>query len=66
MAVSAQLVYRFNGFRVDPARRLMFGADGQPIPLKPKVFDTLLFLIERRGELVDKQALLEGVGGHAV
>src|SRR6185503_9867314 len=66
MAVSAQLVYRFNGFRVDPARRLMFGADGQPIPLKPKVFDTLLFLIERRGERVDKQALLEGVWPHVV
>jgi TolB-like protein/DNA-binding winged helix-turn-helix (wHTH) protein/Tfp pilus assembly protein PilF len=44
----------------------MFGADGQPIPLKPKVFDTLLFLIERRGELVDKQALLEGVWPHVV
>ena len=41
-----------------PSRRLMFGVDGQPIPLKPKVFDTLLFLIEHRGELVDKQALL--------
>jgi TolB-like protein/DNA-binding winged helix-turn-helix (wHTH) protein len=66
MAVSAQVVYRFNGFRVDPARRLMFGADGQPIPLKPKVFDTLLFLVERPGELVAKEVLLEAVWPHVV
>ena len=66
MAVSAQVVYRFNGFRVDPARRLMFGADGAPIPLKPKVFDTLLYLVERPGELVAKEALLEAVWPHVV
>ena len=66
MTSSAQLAYRFNGFRVDPVRRLLFGADGEPIPLKPKVFDTLLYLVERPGELVDKQALLEAVWPHVV
>ena len=66
MAVSAQVAYRFNGFRLDPARRLLFGADGQPIPLKPKVFATLLYLVERPGELVDKEALLEAVWPHVV
>ena len=66
MTSSAQLAYRFNGFRVDPVRRLLFGADGQPIPLKPKVFDTLLYLVERPGELVDKRALLEAVWPHVV
>ena len=66
MTSSAQLAYRFNGFRVDPVRRLLFGADGEPIPLKPKVFDTLLYLVERPGVLVDKQALLEAVWPHVV
>ena len=66
MTSSAQLAYRFNGFRVDPVRRLLFGADGEPIPLKPKVFDTLLYLVERPGELVAKQALLEAVWPHVV
>ena len=66
MTPSAQVAYRFNGFRVDPVRRLLFGADGEPIPLKPKVFDTLLYLVERPGELVDKQALLEAVWPHVV
>ena len=55
------VVYRFSGFRVDPVRRLLFGRDGQPIALKPRVFDTLLYLVEHRGELLDKQALLDAV-----
>jgi DNA-binding winged helix-turn-helix (wHTH) protein len=66
MAPSGQVAYRFNGFRVDPVRRLLFGADGEPIPLKPKVFDVLLYLVERSGELVDKHALLEAVWPHVV
>ena len=66
MPSSAHLGYRFNGFRIDPVRRLLFGADGEPIPLKPKVFDTLLYLVERPGVLVDKQALLEAVWPHVV
>jgi Tol biopolymer transport system component/DNA-binding winged helix-turn-helix (wHTH) protein len=66
MNSSANAAYRFNGFRIDPVRRLLFGADGEPIPLKPKVFDTLLYLVERRGVLVGKQALLEAVWPHVV
>ena len=66
MAVSAQGVYRFNGFRLDPVRRLLFGADGQPIALKPKVFATLLYLVEQAGELVTKEALLAAVWPHVV
>lgn len=66
MTASASLAYRFNGFRVDPVRRLLFGADERPISLKPKVFDTLLYLVERPGELVAKEALLEAVWPHVV
>jgi Tol biopolymer transport system component/DNA-binding winged helix-turn-helix (wHTH) protein len=65
MTPSAQ-AYRFNGFLVDPVRRLLFGADGQPVSLKPKVFDTLLYLVARPGVVVDKQALLEAVWPHVV
>ncbi len=66
MAMSAQVVYRFNGFRLDSARRLLFGVDGQPIPLKPKMFATLLYLVERAGQLVDKEDLLAAVWAHVV
>jgi TolB-like protein/DNA-binding winged helix-turn-helix (wHTH) protein len=60
------MAYRFNGFRLDPVRRLLFGADGLPVPLKPKVFATLLYLVERPGELVAKDTLLEAVWPHVV
>jgi TolB-like protein/DNA-binding winged helix-turn-helix (wHTH) protein/Flp pilus assembly protein TadD len=58
--------YRFNGFTVDPVRRLLFGPDAQPIALKPRVFDTLLYLIEHRGELLEKQTLLDAVWPNVV
>jgi TolB-like protein/DNA-binding winged helix-turn-helix (wHTH) protein len=66
MTVPSQVAYRFNGFRVEPGRRLLFGADGEPIALKPKVFATLLYLVERPGELVEKEALIRAVWPHVV
>ena len=55
------VTYRFSGFSADPVRRLLFGPDGGPIALKPRVFDTLLYLIEHRGELLQKQVLLDAI-----
>jgi eukaryotic-like serine/threonine-protein kinase len=60
------VTYRFDEFHVDPTRRLLFGQDGQPIPLKPRVFDTLLYLIEHRGELLEKHVLLDAIWPHVV
>jgi DNA-binding winged helix-turn-helix (wHTH) protein len=45
---------------------LLFGADGQAIPLKPKVFDTLLYFVEHAGELLDKFALMRAVWGNVI
>ena len=53
--------YEFDGFRVDPVRRMLIGPDGQPVRLKPKVFDTLLYLVEHPHELLDKRTLLKAV-----
>ena len=58
--------YRFNGFTVDPVRKLLFGADGQPVPLKSRVFDVLLHLVEHRGQLLEKQTLLDAVWPHVI
>jgi DNA-binding winged helix-turn-helix (wHTH) protein len=55
------VTYRFSGFRVDSVRRLLFGPDGRPIALKPRVFDTLLYLVQHRGELLEKHALLDAI-----
>jgi len=56
----AHRVYRFGPFRLDTAERLL-QRDGKSIPLNPKMFATLLVLIERQGRLVEKEALMKEV-----
>ena len=60
MSVRADVVYEFGPFRVNPINRLL-QRDGQVVPLKPKVFDTLLALVETRGELISKDQLIQTV-----
>ncbi|HSE96766.1 MAG TPA: winged helix-turn-helix domain-containing protein [Blastocatellia bacterium] len=52
--------YEFGPFRIDPSQRVLL-REGQPVSLPPKIFDTLLALIERSGQIVDKDKLLEEV-----
>jgi TolB-like protein/DNA-binding winged helix-turn-helix (wHTH) protein len=62
----AQPTYVFESFRLDAQRRVLSRADGDAIPLAPKVFDTLLYLVERPGQLVDKRELLDAIWPHVV
>ena len=55
----------FGPFQLDVTRRALL-RDGQPVPITGKVFDTLLFLIERRHRVVSKDEILEGVWPDAV
>jgi DNA-binding winged helix-turn-helix (wHTH) protein/tetratricopeptide (TPR) repeat protein len=58
-------VYEFGGFRLDEAQqRLLY--DGQPVPLKPKILDLLLFLIQRRGQLIPKDDLMSAIWPDAI
>ena len=50
----------FGRFRVLPQRRELL-ADGQPIKLGGRAFDVLMALIEARGAVVAKDALMERV-----
>jgi DNA-binding winged helix-turn-helix (wHTH) protein/tetratricopeptide (TPR) repeat protein len=50
-------IYEFGPFRLDPAEKILW-RDGQPVPLTPKAFDTLLILVERGGRLVEKDELI--------
>lgn len=49
--------YRFAGFELEPCERRLL-ASGQPVPLTPKVFDTLVLLVERSGNMVTKDELM--------
>ena len=51
------MAYEFNQFRVEPHRRRVL-REGQVIPVTPKVFDTLVLLIERREKVVTKDEML--------
>jgi TolB-like protein/DNA-binding winged helix-turn-helix (wHTH) protein len=53
-------LYPFGSFRFDPEDRLL-SQNGKPIPLGPKVAETLLLLLQNAGHLVDKDDLLKQV-----
>ena len=50
-------VYEFGAFRLDPSERLLL-RENQTVQLAPKVFDTLIALVESSGRLVDKEELM--------
>lgn len=49
--------YEFGPFRLDAAER-RFSRDGNAVSLAPKVFDTLLMLVENPGRLIEKDELM--------
>jgi TolB-like protein len=51
---------QFGPYRIDPAQRALFTED-RLIPLQPKVFDTLLALVENQGRILEKDEGLEQV-----
>lgn len=50
--------YEFDGFVLDTRRRGVWGQDGTPVRLTPRLFRTLLLFVERPGELLDKDWLM--------
>ena len=53
-------VYEFGEFRLDAGKRLLWRA-GAPVPLTPRVFETLLYLVEHHDTVLDKERLMEAV-----
>ena len=60
MSNPARHFYEFGRFRVDPNERLLL-RDGQPLPLPPKVFDTLLVLVQNSRHLLTKEELMNKI-----
>jgi DNA-binding winged helix-turn-helix (wHTH) protein/TolB-like protein/Tfp pilus assembly protein PilF len=52
--------YTFKSFRLDLAERLLLN-NSKPVPLTPKAFDVLVFLVEHSGHLVEKDELMQTV-----
>ena len=52
--------YDFGRFRLKPAQRVLL-REGEPVPLTPKVFDILITLVEKSGQVVEKDDLMKRV-----
>ena len=60
MSRQATHLYEFGSFRIDPMERILL-CDERPVPLTPKVFDTLLVLVENSGHVLGKSELMQKV-----
>src|SRR5262245_38158887 len=52
--------YEFGPFRLDPVNRVLL-RDGRPVALTPKMFEILLLLLERRGQVVEKEEIMRAI-----
>src|SRR6266567_9484118 len=58
MSLTLKHFYKFDPFILDVDERVLL-RDGCPIAVTPKVFDTLLLLVENQGCVVSKQKMLD-------
>src|SRR5215469_793210 len=54
-------IYEFGEFQLDTGKRLLRRLDGTPVPLTPKVFETLLYMVEHHDAVLDKERIMEAV-----
>lgn len=58
MKKQAKQLYEFGPFLLDADERLLM-RDGRTVPMPPKVFDTLLALVENSGRIIGKEELMQ-------
>src|SRR5215472_23639 len=57
---SLPVAYKFGRFCLHPSEKRLL-REGKPVPLEPKVYDTLSLLLESHGRLVEKGEFLSRV-----
>src|SRR5215475_11590503 len=60
MNASPKRFYEFGPFSIDIVKRLLL-RDGEPVALKSKCFETLLALVESRGQVLEKDDLMRRI-----
>jgi hypothetical protein len=58
MSVTLKHFYKFDPFVLDVEERVLL-RNGRPVAVTPKVFDTLLLLVQNHGSVVSKQKILD-------
>ncbi len=54
-------IYEFCNFRLDAAKRLLLKGADEVVPLMPKAFDTLLYLVRHSGKIIEKDELMREI-----
>ena len=54
-------IYEFGEFQIDTGKRPLRRLDGTPVPLTPRVFETLLYMVEHHDAVLDKERIMEAV-----
>jgi len=54
-------IYEFGDFRLDAAKRLLLKDAREIVPLMPKAFDTLLYLVRHSGKVIEKDELMREI-----
>ena len=60
MSVTLKHFYKFDPFVLDVEERVLL-RNGRPVAVTPKVFDTLLLLVQNQGCVVSKQKILDAL-----
>jgi len=60
MPLDTKHLYEFGPYRLDPVKRILV-KEGEPVPVTPKAFDTLLALVQNSGDVLDKDELMKTV-----
>jgi DNA-binding winged helix-turn-helix (wHTH) protein len=58
MSGPSKRFYEFDRFRLDTVKRVLL-REGEPVPLTPKAFDTLLALVQNSGRVLEKDELMQ-------
>ena len=58
MQTPAANLYEFGDFQLDTVKRRLRRLDGTTIPLTPRVFDTLLYMVEHHDSVLDKERIM--------
>src|SRR3954466_5601871 len=61
MSDGSTRLYEFGDFRLDRGKRLLLRHDGAIVPLAAKAYETLSYLVEHAGTVVDKDELIRAV-----
>src|SRR5580658_4968126 len=64
MGFEVNSLYRFEGFEMDPANRLVTGA-GKPLAIPARAFDLLFYMVQNAERLLTKEELMKSVWGDA-